>query len=89
VETTIGRVAGVKFAGRAALRRRGLLGAGLESGGARSRTRWGGAALGPITPRFSGPGLPMVAPAAERARWAAATTDRTTERRLNRPVPSE
>jgi hypothetical protein len=68
VETTIGRVAGVKFAGRVALRRRGVLGAGPESGGARSRTRRSGGALGPITPRFSGPGLPLVAPAAERAR---------------------
>jgi len=70
VETTIGRVAGVKFEGRAALRQRGLAGAGPESGGARSRTRRGGAALRPITPRFSGPGLPLVAPAAERARYA-------------------
>jgi hypothetical protein len=68
VETAIGRVASVKFAGRAALRRRGLLWVGPESGGAWSRTRWGGASLRPITPRFSGPGLPLVAPAAERAR---------------------
>jgi hypothetical protein len=67
VETTIGLVASVQFVGRAALRRRGLLGAGPERR-ARSRTRRSDGVLGPITPRFSGPGLPLVAPAAERAR---------------------
>jgi hypothetical protein len=68
VETTIGREADAASKGRLALMRRGLAGAGCESDGARARTRWDGATLRPITPRFSGPGLPVVAPAAERAR---------------------
>ncbi len=68
VETTIGRVAGAKSQDDWAAAPQALLGAGPESGRVRSRTPRGGAALGPITPRFSGPGLSLVAPAAERAR---------------------
>jgi hypothetical protein len=68
VEATIGREAGAESEGGAALRRRGVLGAGPEAGGARSRTRRADAALRPITPRYSGPGLPLVVPAAEQAR---------------------
>jgi hypothetical protein len=68
VETTIRREADATAEGRSELMRRGLARAGCESDGARARTRWNRAALRPITPRFSGPGLPLVAPAAERAR---------------------
>jgi hypothetical protein len=50
--------------------RHGVVGARPGSAGARSAARQDGAALGPITSRFSGPGLPLVAPAAERARYA-------------------
>jgi hypothetical protein len=75
VEATIGLVAGVKFADRATVRRRGLLATGPESGGARVQDSLWRSLLGRATfagtPEVIGPSraLGYLSPRAFERRW--------------------